>query len=189
MKLGLIGNGAIAHFVQQHLEQRGHSIDAMLLRPERVHAQRLNGCSGPVLAAGVAELPEGLDHIIDCAGHEALRDHGADILRAGYDLTTVSIGALADQDLAAALEEAACAGGSTLHLASGAIGALDALRAGTVGGIASVRYIGRKPPKGWIGSPAEQQLDLQNMTGDAQTHFLGSARPGRPPQPTPRTPM
>jgi len=102
--------------------------------------------------------------------------HGPDILRRGTDLTTVSLGALADDEVLRRLQQAATEGGAKLHLVSGAIGALDCLRAARVGGLQGVTYIGRKPPRSWKGSPAETKLDLDALTAGAETHFDGSAR-------------
>lgn len=155
----LIGNGAIAQYVSQKLVSRGHMISAVLLKPARV-----------------ADFPVGVDHVIDCAGHSGLLAHGAQVLRAGYDMTTLSRGALADQELFDALNAAGRQSGARLHLASGAIGALDCLRAANVGTLSSVRYVGRKPPQGWIGSPAETLIDLKAIADIARTHFKGSAR-------------
>jgi aspartate dehydrogenase len=90
-------------------------------------------------------------------------------------LITLSLGALADAGLSAALQDAALRGGGVLHLASGAIGALDALAAGSVGGLDMVRYTGTKPPGGWAGSPAEEALDLGALTAPT-AHFTGTAR-------------
>lgn len=180
MKIGLIGQGAIARFVAEKLEAEGHCVSAYLLRPQRVEELRAapvsKQSSSSVFVSAVADLPTNLDCVVDCAGHEALRDYGAAVLRAGFDLTTVSLGALADTTLENDLRSAAAEGGRTLFLASGAIGALDALRAARIGTLQKVRYVGRKPPIGWLGSPAEGQLDLQAMTGTPATHFLGSAR-------------
>ncbi|MEM9585105.1 MAG: aspartate dehydrogenase [Pseudomonadota bacterium] len=170
MKVGVIGNGAIARYVMAALGKQGHVLAAQLLRPARV----VPGEVGHVGA--VADLPSGLDVMIDCAGHAALASHGPEILARGVDLITVSLGALADRDIMDALDEAAEAGGAKLHLASGAIGALDCLMAAREGGLESVTYTGRKPPKGWKGSPAEEVLDLNALTEGAQTHFQGSAR-------------
>ena len=75
-----------------------------------------------------------------------------------------------------ACRDAASDGGTTLHLASGAIGALDCLRAARIGGLHSVTYIGRKPPQSWRGSPAEDKLDLDKLIAGAETHFDGPAR-------------
>ena len=170
MKIGLIGNGAIANFARQELEKRGHTIVAVLLRAEKVS-------QNPSLNVGkVSDLPHSIDVMIDCAGHTALAAFGPAILARGIDVVTVSLGALADADVWESLTAAAKQGGSTLHLASGAIGALDCLQAARVGTIDSVTYRGRKPPQGWKGSPAEDRLDLDAMTTGAEVHFDGTAR-------------
>lgn len=175
MRLGIIGDGAIGKYVCDKALDRGHSIRALLLRTERLKAE-LEEIDGPVLVDRVADLPDDIDHMIDCAGHTALKSYGPDILRSGIDMTTVSLGALADSALFESLHRAATEGGARLHLASGAIGALDCLRAARVGSLHSVIYIGRKPPRSWKGSPAETQLDLDNLTAGAETHFDGTAR-------------
>lgn len=176
MNFAIIGNGAIAQYVMQTLEGRGHRIVAQVLRAERI--AQLQGGEEPerMRVAQIGDLPRGAHHVIDCAGHEGLAAHGPDALRAGHDMTTLSLGALADPALADALEAAAKQGGSRLSFASGAIGALDCLDAARVGGLHAVRYVGRKPPRGWMGSPAEDMLDLASMTDAPAVHFSGSAR-------------
>ena len=170
MKIGLIGDGAIARYVQGALEQRPQQVAAILVRPARVRER-------PELFVGsVADLPADLDLVIDCAGHTALADHGPKVLARGFDLVTVSLGALADEATFKALDVAARAGGAKLHLASGAIGALDCLHAAHVGQLERVTYVGRKPPGGWRGSPAEQKINLSALTSGEQMHFDGTAR-------------
>lgn len=166
MKLVIIGRGAIAQYVMHEAQQRAHSISAIIVRPEK--------CADGLIAR-VEDIPADVDLVIDCAGHAALRKFGPSVLRAGFDLLTVSVGALADRALEQDLRASAAQGSATLILASGAIGALDTLRSARAGDITSVRYVGRKPPQGWIGSPAEQSLDLGALDA-AQTHFEGSAR-------------
>ncbi|MGI9270621.1 MAG: aspartate dehydrogenase [Woeseiaceae bacterium] len=175
MRIGIIGDGAIGRYVRDKALERDHVVLALLLRPERLQ-ERTPASNGALCVSAVSDLPEDIDHMIDCAGHTALRSYGPDILRSGTDLTTVSLGALADTELFRNLEQAAIDGDSRLHLASGAIGALDCLRSAHVGGLHSVTYIGRKPPLGWKGSPAETRLDLDNLSGGPATHFDGSAR-------------
>lgn len=176
MKIVLLGNGAISRHVQHALREKGLHVDALLLRPERLAETRPQVAPEITLVASVADLPDDITHLVDCAGHKGLADHGPAALRAGIDVITVSIGALADPALQAELSAAATSGGTHLHLASGAIGALDALRAASNGRLDSVCYIGRKPLQGWIGSPAETVLDLSNPLPSAQVHFTGSAR-------------
>ena len=164
MQVGIIGKGAIAGYVTAAIDAAAQiTLAATLLRTPRAGA-----------VTDVADLPP-LDLLIDCAGHEGLAAHGASALARGIDVLTLSLGALADDDLAKTLTQAAGRGGGRLHLASGAIGALDALRAARVGGLTKVSYTGRKPPAGWLGSPAEDVLDLSEVT-QATPHFEGSAR-------------
>lgn len=175
MNIGIIGKGAIGRYVRSALLERGHEIRALLLRPGFEQSQATE--SDRILrVSSVEDLPEDIEHMIDCAGHTALHQHGPAILRRGMHLTTVSIGGLANNETHQALLQAANEGGARLYLASGAIGALDALRAARVGKLERVTYLGRKPPRGWKGSPAEARLDLDNMQGRAETHFEGTAR-------------
>ncbi len=159
MILGIIGNGAIGRYVFSHALQAGHAVDFILTRSNTV-----------------ADIPDSIEHMVDCAGHDALRTLGPGILQRGIDLTTVSLGALADDTLHKTLLQAAKDGDSRLHLASGAIGSLDCLQAARVGGLDSVTYVGRKPPSSWAGSAAEKKLALGDLKKGAVTHFNGSAR-------------
>lgn len=172
MKIGLIGEGAIGRYVADKLDVAGIAPQVVLVRPAR-----LDGSENAAVArvGSVADLPPDIDLMVDCAGHGALIEHGAAILERGIDLVTVSLGALADPELERKLTQAARAGDAQLHLASGAIGALDCLQAARVGGLTEVTYTGRKPPNGWRGSPAEERVDLDHMTA-AATHFDGTAR-------------
>lgn len=175
MNIGIIGDGAIGKYVREQLVARGFVVQVLLLLPHEV-AERANAQPGLTCVSDVADLPNDIDHMIDCAGHPALRAHGPNILKRGIDLTSVSIGALADTELHRVLDQAANDGNAVLRLVSGAIGALDSLRAARVGSLESVTYIGRKPPSGWKGSPAESRVDLEALVDDAAVHFEGSAR-------------
>lgn len=170
MKIGIIGEGAIGRYVADSLQGRGHGPHAILTRSGGVGTT-----DGLSRVRSVADLPDDISLMVECAGHGALAQHGPAILERGIDLVTVSLGALADPELESTLTDAARRGNAQLHLASGAIGALDALRAAKVGGLTNVTYTGRKPPKGWIGSPAEDRLDLDTLA-TAATHFDGTAR-------------
>ncbi|WP_282118669.1 aspartate dehydrogenase [Ruegeria atlantica] len=169
MKIGLIGKGAIAQHVMGAVQARGHMVHAVLVRPGSI-SQNPN-----LFVGSVPELIAEADLVIECAGHQALAAYGPQVLGQGTDMITVSVGALADQTIANAMESAASDGQAKLHLASGAIGALDCLSAAATGKLDKVIYVGRKPPLGWKGSAAEGRLDLEGLT-QVETHFTGTAR-------------
>ncbi|WP_397473199.1 aspartate dehydrogenase [Pusillimonas sp.] len=127
----------------------------------------------PQVESGLSDdLP---DLMVECAGHGALAAHVLPALRRGVPCMVVSIGALSAPGMAEQLEDAARQGGVQVHLLSGAIGGIDALAAARAAGLDSVTYVGRKPPLGWLGSPAEDKLDLRNLKETA-LFFEGSAR-------------
>lgn len=173
----LIGYGPIAKYVAAETARRDDvRLVAVLCREGREDAARaaLGDDIEVVTDAGELVAADGTV-VLDCAGHQGLVAHGETVLRAGIDVITLSVGALSDADLLARLLAAAAAGGSQLELVPGAVGGVDALAAARVGGLDRVTYVGRKPPVGWKGSPAESVLDLDVLT-EAAEHFRGSAR-------------
>lgn len=174
-KVAIVGYGPIAAYVTKHIgADASLGLVGVVCREGR--EATASRAMGEIPAATRLEtLPAKPDLVADCGGHAALRQHGPEILRAGIDLVTVSIGALADDGLAEELDNAARTGNSKLLLASGSIGALDVVGAASIEGLQSLTYRGRKPPDGWKGSPAEDKLDLDGLT-EAATHFEGTAR-------------
>lgn len=172
MKIGIIGEGAIGRYAAEALQQRGWGPHAVLVRTTQ---HKDTSLTDVVRVTSAAELPAEIALVLDCGGHAALTQHGPALLARGTDVITLSLGALADAGLAESLVQAAQVGDAQLHLASGAIGALDSLRAAKVGGLKEVTYIGRKPPLGWQGSPAEAQFDLGRLSAPT-VHFEGTAR-------------
>jgi aspartate dehydrogenase len=156
----LIGFGAIGQAILQSLQrtpgQPRWRVSHVVVRAERV-AQvqaQLDAALGPSgsAAAGaiqaVSAVPIEARLVLECAGH----------------------GALAER-----LAQAAGQGGTQLHLLSGAIGGIDALAAAARAGLDEVRYTGRKPPRGWQGTPADAVVDLAGLREPAVI-FEGTAR-------------
>lgn len=120
-------------------------------------------------------LATGPQVVAECAGHGAVREHGAAVLASGCDLVVISSGALADAALNRALQDAARQGNARLVLPAGAIGGMDVLHAARLSGLEAVTYSGRKPPRAWRGTPAERMLDLDGLKA-ATAFFDGAAR-------------
>jgi aspartate dehydrogenase len=174
LKVGLIGYGAIAQFAHNALDGINATLVLVIVRQNKIEATQ--SVLGPDVKVAQSLGDARPDIMVDCAGHSALQEHGVDILSAGVPLITVSIGALANSSLHDQLSTAAVAGNTSMTLASGALGGLDALSSARMGNLQSVTYVGRKPPIGWKGSRAEQVLNLDDLTDQPATHFEGSAR-------------
>jgi len=182
MHLGLIGYGNIAHTLMGVLAREGAAPARLtaLCRPERANTtraalQRDYGGPAEVVTASPSLIAARPDLVVECAGQVAVADHATAVLRAGIETVIVSIGALADPALMAAVEAAAHQGQTRVVLPGGAMGAIDLLSALRPSGITAVVYTGRKPPLAWAGTPAQTLLDLHALT-EATTFFTGDAR-------------
>lgn len=171
MDVLLIGYGAIAREVMRRIAPDEPSRIRWLL----VRGSRPTGNDGPEVIGSLDELRGKPDLVVEAAGHAAVVQHGAAILKRGIDLAVISIGALADQKLYDALADAARTGKSKLLLPAGAIGGADALAAARTGGLDRVVYTSRKPPRAWKGTPGEKVTDLDALKAPA-TLYEGNAR-------------
>ncbi|WP_137181052.1 aspartate dehydrogenase [Roseomonas sp. AR75] len=183
MKLGLIGAGGMAATMLDAIgahEPRLLDHLAVLVR-DRAQGEALiaaqGGCArGTSVHTDLDDfLHSGAGMVCECAGHGAVKQHGAAVLAAGRDLVVASTGALADAALLDALKAAAVQGGAQLLLPAGAVGGIDALAAARLLGTPRVTYIGRKPPRTWTGTKAEALLDLSAVT-EPTTFYEGAAR-------------
>lgn len=103
------------------------------------------------------------DVVVECAGHEALRLYGERSLERGADLLIVSVGAFADERLMQRITEKAKVYGRRIIVPSAAIGGLDRIAAGAVGGLEEVTLVTTKPPAAWKGTAVEAQVDLDAL--------------------------
>lgn len=116
------------------------------------------------------------DIVAECAGVQAVKDHTQAILTSGADLVTLSIGAFADAEFYSHIAQTAKACGSTVHIASGAVGGFDVARTislmGQVGDGVKGRIDTRKGPKSLQGTP----LYADDLPQTQRTVFSGNAK-------------
>lgn len=177
MQIALIGCGAIGSALLELVkDDAGLQIAAIVVPGDSREAalavaQRL----APGAQVVQAVPADGIDLVVEAAGHAAIAQHVLPALQRGLPCIVASVGALAAPGLAEQLEAAARAGRTQVQLIAGAIGGIDALAAARIGGLETVRYTGRKPPQAWKGTPAEQCCDLDSLAVETLI-FEGTAR-------------
>ena len=172
-RIALVGCGAIGTSVLELL--RGDpalKVVAIVVPAEGIAAAQK---VAPDAQVGSAVPADGIDLVVETAGHAAIEEHVLPALARGTPCVVASVGALSATGFAEKLEAAAIAGRTQVQLIPGAIGGIDALAAARIGGLDSVRYTGRQPPQAWKGTPAEQGRNLDTLAHETVI-FEGSAR-------------
>jgi aspartate dehydrogenase len=178
--IALIGFGAMGRHVYRQLADDARLVVAYVVVPAgQVAALRAELRSGPRdaprVVGSVDEIQAPPEFALECAGHTAVTDAVPRLLRRGVDVIIASVGALSGRGVAELLADAARQGGAQLTLVPGAVAGIDALAAARLQGLESVVYTGRKPPSGWLGTPAAEHVNLAALTS-ATVVFEGTAR-------------
>ena len=176
LKVGIIGCGAIGSILAKAIAN-GEAGDAKLssfydVKEEcaRRLEQKIRGRCCP--ASSFRELLESdADIIIEAASQQAVREYGEKVLREGKGLVVMSVGALLDDALLARLKTAAKEGGAKIHVPSGAVLAVDALKAAKLGGISSVELTTSKPPHALGIKAAKKKVVFSGSAEEAVRKF------------------
>lgn len=168
-RIGIIGHGAIGARVAADIaagKVKGATLEAIISRTAIQNA--------PAAQVEIAEALERCDLLVECAGQEALIEHGEAVLSAGVDLLATSLGALADPHLSQRLLSA---GPGRLFLTSGSIGGLDLLASGArATGYDAVRITTTKLPGSLIQPWMDEvEADRIRKTAGPIEIFAGSA--------------
>ncbi len=170
----MIGYGAIGRVVAAEVP-----VAAVMVRPGRLESAR-HAMSGAAVVTSVGELCDTGPHtVVECAGQGAVREYGEVVLSNGLDLLVISVGAFADQRLFDRMCETARRSGARILLPSGATAGLDGLLALREGGLHSVRYTSSKPPRAWLGTPAQDEFRLGSLTERTVIYSGGAAEAAR----------
>jgi len=116
--------------------------------------------------------------IIEAAGQNAAEDFVPELLEAGKDVLSMTVGAFLKEELFAKVQEI-CSGEAKgrLYFPSGALPAVDMLRAVSLRRIDSVELITRKPYEALLGAQGlEGKVETDLESGEAVTVFQGNAK-------------
>ena len=185
MRIGIIGGGAIARLVLEHMKTGAlgdASVVALMGRSPQSRAKALAGEHGIAFAQDIETLLAAApDAVVEAASHEAVREYAEPLLSRGISVVVLSGGALCDDALRERLERAAARHKALLYVPSGGIGGLDALKAVCLAGAEEVTIAVTKPARAWkdIAYVERMGWDMDSLTA-AKVLFEGSAREGVP---------
>lgn len=178
LPIALAGAGAIARALIDGID-RGLAgairIDAIGCLPAEIESvTALAEPRGSRVTTDLETLPAGARLVIEAAGQDVVRRYASGWLERGADVMVLSAGALVDPEALATLRRTALAQGRRIFVPSGAIAAVDGIRAATLGGLRRLRLRTTKPPRGLAGAPYVEAhaIDLDALD-TATTIFEG----------------
>lgn len=176
LKIGLAGLGAVGREVARRL-QLGIPGLALAAVAARDHAKARGIVADPAVAILDAEaLAEHCDVIVEGLPPQEFRNFAVPAITRGKIFMPLSVGQLLENwDLVALAREH----GARILVPTGALLALDAVRAAAEGTIHSVKMVTRKPPAGLEGAPylVERGISLAKVSAPLKV-FDGPAREG-----------
>ena len=169
--IGLIGLGAVGREVARMFKTEGMSVEVIGLARRTNPDENIKHMTRRT-AELIAFRPQ---LVVEAAGHGAVAEHVIPILKAGIPVVVTSVGALADDTLRRQVAEAAEIGEASLVFPSGAIGALDYIRAVSHSSNLRIRYCSRKPVAAWTKELIARGVSLDKISCEV-TLFEGTAR-------------
>src|SRR5215210_5207132 len=184
MRIALIGGGTIARLVLEHVRDEslgGFEIVALMGRAGGASRARelADEFSVKYLESREALIAARPQAVIEAASHDAVRQHLVPLLESKIGVVVLSAGALIDDALRNAAEQAAARTKALLFVPSGGIGGLDALKTACIAGVDEASIQVAKPPAAWKGIAyiEQKRFELDGLKGPL-TLFEGTAREG-----------
>lgn len=175
MNIGLIGAGAIAHFLLQEIkgkQQDGLRINSIFVRDKKKY-QTLASDFGVELFTDLdAFLNSEIDIVVEAADINAVKALAPTIVKTKA-VVLISVGALANMELLEELSQLAHQHKNEIHLPSGAVGGLDILQnAQALGKVSTVFLTTRKPASSLIAEDvAEAKVVFEGTAAEAIERF------------------
>lgn len=151
MNVCIIGCGSIGSVLARALSRMEEIQELYLMDRTREEAGKLaQTIPGTKVISELQEVREKVELVIEAASQDAVRRYAEEILEMGMNLMIMSVGALADDRLFAAIKVSAKKNGVKIYIPSGAIGGLDVIHSASIGSIDEISLKTSKPPQGLL---------------------------------------
>lgn len=153
MRIGLIGTGAIGRSISDAILGGGIKNAEVKIIGDINDTPILRSMASTHKCRYTTDCHEfndlHLDIVVEAASQQAVLEYAEYFLSKGISMMVMSIGALVDEDYYHRLTELAEKNNCSIYIPSGAVGAMDILKAAKITGIDSVTLTTRKPPNGF----------------------------------------
>ncbi len=178
LHIGIAGFGAVGQRVAVAIEAGMLDVKLAAITSgdlEKAQHRTVELLESPPPVLPLHDMVAASDLVVEAAPASAFATIAQATLSAGKSLLVLTVGALLGRE--ADLSQLARENGGKIHVASGAIGGLDAIISASAGRVDGVTMTSRKPPKGLTGAPylLEHNIDVLNLR-ESQLVFEGSAR-------------
>lgn len=174
LRVTLVGWGAIGRTVGRMLADSPVKIVGVAVRDRDVERDGVPASAqlitDPSELVGISP-----DVVAEAAGSESVEPWGRAAVTCGADLIVSSVSAFADAALFESMRELAAANGARIHIQPGALGGIDALAGASLMGVDVVEHRIVKPPRAWLGTPAETLCDLDAATEPVEFYSANAA--------------
>ncbi len=176
LKIGVIGCGAIGSELARSIETRFFdkaTLEAVYEIDEERAKNFVSKLKYIPQLCNLEDLVDKVDLVIEAASLTVVPEVLRLAIEKGKDILVLSVGGLFGQE---ELMKEAEAKGVQIHIPSGAIGGMDAVKAAHIGGIKSIQLETIKPPMSYDGAPyvINEGIDLSKIDKETVL-FEGSA--------------
>lgn len=173
VRVAFVGWGAIARTAAEMLADS--SVDVVAVAVSDSQKPRPDLPPTAKLIADPSELAATKpDVVAEAASRESVDPWGRAALEAGADFVVSSVSAFAHAETLDSLRSMAHRCGTQVHIQPGALAGVEALAAARHMGIDFVEHRIVKPPRAWLGTPAEALCSLDSLSEPVE-FFTGSA--------------
>jgi aspartate dehydrogenase len=163
--VGIIGCGAIGSLIATSVDKGIVHCDSLILYDhdiKRAEALRNKLQTKNIVVSAIKEmLALSPTVIVEAASQEAVREYVGTILNADIELIVMSVGALLDMKIES----------PRIHISSGAIGGLDAIKSAALAGISQIILTTRKNPKTLDSEDKQEKLVFEGSAYEAVKRF------------------
>ncbi|MDR3222886.1 MAG: aspartate dehydrogenase [Methanobrevibacter sp.] len=171
MIVGILGCGAISNLIINKIENNNEIMVKYFYDRDIEKAENLAYISNGTAVLNFQDMVDKVDLILESASQIAVKKFIPQVLKKGKDVIVMSVGALLDNDLWNEMKDISKKTGAKIHIPSGAIAGLDAIKAGSVGEIKKVVLTTRKSPSSLGRDVSKEEVLFVGKASEAVKKF------------------